>query len=139
MATAEDRGVHVEEIDSILDVVLDEHPPGIAANELSRCLAQVVGQQEGGFFVTQVGDGQLANGAVVIAEDNAIVQNARMLVLACDAVQFDARPGSWGRVDHGTQQPGAASAQGDETDPLLVQFVQVGVGRQFGIENEFFG
>ena len=38
MATAERQGVHVEEVDPVLDVVLDQHPLGVAADELGRRL-----------------------------------------------------------------------------------------------------
>ena len=32
-ATAERQRVHVEEVDPVLDVVLDQHPPGIASDQ----------------------------------------------------------------------------------------------------------
>ena len=61
------QGVHVEEVDPVLDVVLDQHPLGVAADQVGRRAGQLVGQQQGRLLVPQVGDGQLAERAVVVA------------------------------------------------------------------------
>ena len=61
------EGVHVEEVDPVLDVVLDEHPLGIAADQVGGGPGQLVGQEQGRLLVPQVGDGQLPERAVVVA------------------------------------------------------------------------
>jgi len=56
--------VHVEEGDLVLDVVLDQHPLGVAADEVACRTGQLVRQQQGGFLMPQVGDGQLTERAI---------------------------------------------------------------------------
>jgi hypothetical protein len=53
--------VDVEEIHAISDAVLDEHALRVAADELNRGAAQLVGHHDGRFLVAQVGDGDLAD------------------------------------------------------------------------------
>ena len=62
------QGVHVEEVDPVLDRVLDDHPLGVAADELGGRAMQLVGQEQGRLFVPQVGDGQLPQRAVVVGQ-----------------------------------------------------------------------
>ena len=64
--------VHVEEVDAVGDVVLDHHALGIAADQLAGRAFGLVGQQQGGFFVAQFGDDQLADRAGLSAADAAV-------------------------------------------------------------------
>src|SRR5512135_2918084 len=62
-ATAEERASMWKKSTPVLDVVLDQHPLGVAADEVGGGPGQLVGQQQGRILVPQLGDGQLAEGA----------------------------------------------------------------------------
>ena len=104
--------VHVEEVDPVLDVVLDQHPLGVAADQVGRRAGQLVGQQQRRFLVPQVGDGQLAERAVVVLQRDPLVQDARRPVGAGDALQLDPSPGrrrGLGDLRRGASGTGAAA------------------------------
>jgi hypothetical protein len=50
------QGIHVEKVDAIGDIVLDDHPLGIAFNKLRGGSGQLIGQQKGRRFVAKVGN-----------------------------------------------------------------------------------
>ena len=56
----------MEEVDPIRDRVLDEHALGVVLNEAGRGALELVGQEEGGLLVTQLCDGDLAQGTAVV-------------------------------------------------------------------------
>ena len=127
----------MEEVDPVLDVVLDQHPLGVAADEVAGRTGQLVGQQQGGFLMPQVGDGQLAERAVVALQRNPAIQDAWRLIDAGNALELDPLPSRyWGSGDLLDELP-RPSPERDEPDPHLVQLVELGVGRQFGVEDEF--
>ena len=86
------ESVHVEEVDSVLDAILDEHAPGVAGDQLGGAALELVGQEEGGFFVAEVHDGDLADGFRVLGELDRFVQDPGRPVLAGDAVELNAPP-----------------------------------------------
>ena len=87
------ESIHVEEIDPVLDVVLDEHPLSVATDEVGSGSAELVGQKQGRFLVPQFGDGQLTERAVVVVQGDPLVQDARSLIRPRGALQFDPSPG----------------------------------------------
>src|SRR5512135_1170025 len=88
-ATAEERASMWKKSTPVLDVVLDQHPLGVAADEVGGGPGQLVGQQQGRILVPQLGDGQLAEGALVIVQLDPPVQDAWGLVRAGDALPLD--------------------------------------------------
>src|SRR5208282_1568820 len=83
------ESIHVEEIDPVLDVILDEHPLSIPTDEMGSGSAELIGQEQGRFLVPQFGDGQLTERAVVVVQGDPLVQDARSLVRPGGALQFD--------------------------------------------------
>ena len=71
--------IHVEEIDPVLDVVLDQHPLGVTTDEVGSRPAELVRQQQGRFLMPQLGDGQLTERAVVAVQRYLAIQNAGVL------------------------------------------------------------
>ena len=63
----------MEEVDRIGNVVLNEHPPGISPNELGRSLTQIIGDDEGRMFVSQIPDGKLPQGALIIVHLDSVI------------------------------------------------------------------
>ena len=49
----------MEEVNGIRDGVFDDHPPCIPVNQLSGCGFHLIGNQEGWFVVSEVGNGNL--------------------------------------------------------------------------------
>ncbi len=86
------QGVHVEEVDPVLDSVLDQHPLGIPADEVRRGPAQLVGQQQGRVLMPQVRDGQLTERLVVVRQLDPAIEHPRRPVSARDVLQFDPPP-----------------------------------------------
>jgi len=62
-----------------------------------------------------------------------------MLVLPRDALQLDPAPRGSRRLVDLPHEPGRATAQGDELNSQPIEFIEFGVGRQLGIEDQFFG
>ena len=50
------EGVHMKELDAVLDGVLDDHAAGIAFDEFGRRTCQLIGDQERGLLVPQILD-----------------------------------------------------------------------------------
>src|SRR5580693_1190979 len=87
----------------------------------------------------QVGDAQLTERAIIAVQRDLAIQDAWRLIDAGNALELNPPPGRyWGSRDFFDEllRP---SPQRDELDPHLVQLVEIGVGRQLGVEDEFFG
>ena len=67
------------------------------------------------------------------------VQDARGLVRPRGALQFDPPPGRRRCPGDRVEELRDPSPQRDELDPHPVQLVEVGVGRQLGVEDQFLG
>ena len=96
----------MKEIDPILIVVLDEHSLGIATDQVGGGSFQLVGQKKGRLLVPEIGDDQLSEWAIVVVQSDPLVQDARGLIRAGRALQFDPSPGRCRR-------------RGDFVEPLL--------------------
>ncbi len=131
------EGVHVEEVDRIGDGVLDHHAAGIAVDQGGDRAVHLVGQQQGGLLVAEVGDGDLADRLGVAAEPDRAVEDARGTVDAADIGKRHLAPLGGRGGQQLVDQLGAAAAQGEEVDAELVEPGEVGVGGQAGVEDEF--
>src|SRR5665811_1787837 len=58
------QGVEVETGDVGVEFVLDDHPFGVAGEQVFGWRGEVVGDQQGGLVVADVADGDLAQGVV---------------------------------------------------------------------------
>ena len=131
--------VHVKEVDPIRDAVLDDHPLGVPLDQAGRRPGQLVGQEDRRLLMTQIGDGHLTHRAFVIGQSDPPIEDSRMRVLPRDTLQLDPPPrGTRCLVDF-PHQPLGAPAQGDELDPQPVELIELGVGRQLGVEDQFLG
>ena len=116
------QGVHVEEVDAVGDVVLDEHPLGITPNEFGGRPGPLVGQQQRRLLVAQVEDRQLPQGTFVAGERDFAVQDSRGFVKSGDVFQFDASPGRRWRGGDFLKQFATPPPKGDEVDMLAIEF-----------------
>ena len=89
--------------------------------------------------MAQIGGDHLTQGAVIIGQSDPPVENPRMFVLPRDALQLDPAPRGAGHLVDLPHEPGRATAQGDELNSQPIEFIELGVGRQLGIEDQFFG
>ena len=85
--------VHVEEVNAVGDAVFNEHALGVAADHTGRGPAQLVGQQEGGVLMTEIGDGELTDRTFIIIQGDPLIENPGRTVLSGDVFQCDAAPG----------------------------------------------
>src|SRR5208337_1350383 len=111
----------------------------VPSDQLGRRLCQLVGQQDRRLLMAQIGGDHLTQGAVVIGQSDSPIEDPRMLVLARDALQLDPSPRGAGRLVDLPREPWRATAQGDELNSQPIEFIELGVGRQLGIEDQFFG
>src|SRR6266446_8827221 len=68
------ESIHVEEIDAVGDAVFDDHALGVALNQLGSGAAQLVGQQEGGLLMAEIGNDDLAEGPGVAGQSNTSIE-----------------------------------------------------------------
>ena len=129
----------MEEVDPVLDVVLDQHPLGIAADQVARRAVQLIGQQQGRFLMAQISDGQLAERTIVAVELDPAIQHSRRSVGARDAFEFDPSPSRRRGLGDLLEKLLGPPPQGDELDPQPVQLAELGIGRQLGVEDQLFG
>jgi hypothetical protein len=59
MATTDDKAAMSKKIDAVGQMIFDDHPLGITADELGGRAGQLVGQEEGRLFMPEIGDGSL--------------------------------------------------------------------------------
>jgi len=126
----------VEEVDAVRDSVLDDHPLGISTDELGRRSAELVGDQQGGLLMAQVGDRQLSKRPIVVLERDPLIEDARRSVLPRDVVEFDPAPCGERNLMDCMEHLRRASSQRDEVDVHLIQLVEIGVCGQLGVEDQ---
>lgn len=80
------ESIHVEEIDAVGNAIFDDHALGVALNQLGSGTAQLVGQQEGGLLMAEVGDDDLAERSGVAGQSNTLIENAWCAVFPGDVV-----------------------------------------------------
>src|SRR5258706_7500285 len=92
----------MEEAHRVGERILDEHALGVAGNEILGGRACVIGEQDGGLIVTEVGDEELAVGA--LKRPRLVFMEAWIAVFAMGHVEFDGAPSRcWQVGDLGEQ------------------------------------
>ena len=94
----------------------------------------VVGEQDGGLVVAEIGDEELAEGALV--RTRLLFVDARGAMLAAGYVEGDGAPSRWRQVVDLGEQAWRASPQGDEGDPGRIEPIEAVVGGELGVEDE---
>ena len=131
--------VHVEEVNAVLDAVLDDHPPGVPLDQPGRRRRQLVGQEDRRLLVAQIGDRHLAKRALVIGQGDPPIKDPRMRILPRDPLQLDPAPRGGRRLVDLPHQALGTAAESDEVDPQAIELIELGVGRQLGIEDQLLG
>ena len=129
----------MEEVDGLGAGVLDEHAAGIAVDQRGDGFVELVGEQQDGLVVADVGDSDLADLAGIVGQAEALVEGAGVAVAAADIVEFDAVPEVLGGGAHGLEDLLGAAAESEEVDGEFLQAGEVGVGGEGGIKDEFAG
>src|SRR5713101_1794369 len=114
--------------------VLDEHALGIAGDDGLGGGLGVVGEQDGGLVVAEIGDEELAEGALV--RTSLLFVDARGAMLSAGDIEGDGAPGRWRQVVDLGEQAWRASAQGDEGDSGRIEPIEAIVGSELGVEDE---
>ena len=71
-----------------------------------------------------------------MGQPDPLVENAGCFIETAHALEFDPAPRRCRRLVDGRHELARAAPQGHEVDPLLVEFAEIGVRRESGIENE---
>ena len=129
----------MKEIDPIGNPVFNDHSLGIAFNQFGRGTMQLVREQDRGFFVAKIFNDHLAQGSLIARKLNRLVEDSGGFINAGNPLELNSPPGGEGLLVNGVDHLRGTSANGDEVDLHLIELLKMGVGGQFGIENEFFG
>ena len=89
--------------------------------------------------MSEVRRDDLAQRPGIVAEGDGLVQDAGRAVFARHAAQFNAAPGREGEPIDFLQHVVGAPAQGYESDAPLVEAMEIGMGGESGIKNQFLG
>jgi len=89
------KSIEVKELDGIGDPVLNEHPLRIPRYEGRAFDVDIIGEQDGRFFVTEIGDGYLPKFAIIAFEADALIQHFWSSEGAGERLQRNPAPGRW--------------------------------------------
>ena len=128
--------VHVEEVDGLGDLVLDDHAPRIAVDEVGGPRPHLVGHEQDRVVVAEPGDRDLADLAGILRQADGLVDDPRRAVAAADVGEADAAPVGLGTRAERGHDPLRASAQGEEGDALPVDLGQVRPGGEAAVEDQ---
>ena len=124
----------MEEADGVGEGVLDQHPFGVTSDELLVRGGFIVCQKDGWQVVPKVLDEELSERPFMGL--SLLLEDARRSILALWQVEIDGAPGGGGQVMDLLEQSRGAAAQGDESDVVVVEAVEVSVGCELGIEDQ---
>ena len=118
----------MEEAHRVGEGIFDQHALGVAGDDRCGLRLHVVGEQDGGFVMAEIGDEELAERALLGAR--LLLIDPRGAVFAVGHVERNGAP-SRGRqlIDLG-QEFWRAAAQGQEGDAGLIEPVETVVGRE---------
>ena len=129
----------MEEVDGLGDLVLDDHAACIAVDEFGGVCLHLVGEEQDGVVVSEVGDGDLAEFAGIAGQPDATVDDARLAIFAADVGQADAPPFAVRLLSQFAHHLSGALAQGEEVDAHAVEPGEVGAGGEAAVEDQFGG
>jgi hypothetical protein len=127
----------VEEGHGIGERILNEHALGITSDKRFWGGVGVVGDQDGRLIVAEIGDEELAIGA--LKQAGLLFEEARVAVFAMWDIELDSTPRRRRQVGDFGEQLGRAPAQRDEGDTLSIESIEPCIGGELGIEDEMLG
>lgn len=89
--------------------------------------------------MAQFGNRQLADSALVFGKGDVAVENSRCAIRSQDIFQLNAPPGGHGLFLDILKEFAGAAPECNESDPHLVEQIQIGIGGELGIEDELLG
>src|SRR2546427_2530968 len=131
--------VEVEELNSFGDSVLNEHSLGVTSDQVWAAGLEVVGKQDCGLFVPEISDGDLAQFAAVLLEPYTLVEDLGSPESAGQRAQRDPAPGRDRTTPDLAEHSFRPAPQGHEEDSSPVQFLQMLIRRQLGVEDQLGG
>src|SRR5207247_2127441 len=113
------------------------HPLRVGLDECLGGSVVVVGDEDGGFVVAEPGDGELADGAGVGGQPGGgVFVDLDSAGLAAGAGHGQGGPGLGREGVEGGGEFGGSGAPGEEADAAVVEFGQLGLGGDFGVEDQ---
>ena len=89
--------------------------------------------------VAEIRNEHLAHLALIVAEGDAPVDHLGGLIDAMGDIELHGSPSRAWEVGHFAEQAGRAAAQGHKGDAHLIEAVEIGVGGEPRIEDQFAG
>src|SRR4030042_5881393 len=129
----------MKEVDPMRNPVLDNHPLGIALDQLDRCSAELVGDQGGRFLMPQIIDDDLAKRSLIVTQLYLAVQNPWGLVDPRNALKINSPPSRNRLLIDVLEHLGRTSPERNKGNPHPIEPIQIAIGRQLGVKNQFFG
>ena len=123
----------MKKLDRLGNSVFNAPPSGIIADQQLRRHIKVIGDQKGWLFPAVATDNDLPYFAVITAEFSPRFVNHRLRILTL--IVGDGNPSPGFKVFRLGDELMAPSPEGDEPDLLAVEFGEMLVGGQFGIED----
>ena len=102
--------------------ILDEHALGVAGHEGFGRGVGIIGQQDGGLVVPEVGDEELPE--LSFAWDGFLLEDARLAVFAVGDVDLDGAPSRRRQLLDLGEEAGRTPPQGHEDDAVAVEPVE---------------
>ena len=129
----------MKEVDPIRNSVLDDHPLGVALDELDRCSVKLVGDQKGRFLMPQIIDDDLTKLSLIAGQLDPAVQNPWGLIDARNALKLNSPPSRNRLLIDFLKHLGRTSPERDKSNPHLIELIQMAIGGQLGVKDQFLG
>ena len=128
------KGIEVEELDSLRDNVFHPPPSGIISHEQFQGGCEIIGDEEGGFFMAIASNNHLAQLTVVVRQcDEGFVDHG-IGVFPFAMGNMDTLPGV--KLVDLIHHVFAPASEGDEPNPLPIELGELGVGCEPGVKDK---
>src|SRR3972149_10949955 len=133
------EGVDMEELNGFGDSVLDKHSLGVTSNQVGAADRKIVGEQNGRLFVAKINDCDLAQRAAVFLQFNPFIENLGSPESAGQGAQRDPAPSGGRTAPDLAEHFLGPSPQGHKQDATPVEFLQMRIGCELGVKDQFGG
>jgi len=126
--------IEVEELYRLGDDVFDSPSARVVSHQRFQRGREVIGDKEGGLFVAVCADDHLAQVTDIILQCDEGLMDQRVGIFAFAMGDVDPFPGT--DPIEPIQHALASASQGDESDPLLIELREFGIGGELGIKDK---
>src|SRR4030067_1207066 len=128
----------MKEVAPIRNSVLDNHPLGVALDQLDRRAMELVGDQKGWLLMPQIIYDDLTKRFLIVTQLYPAVQNPWGLVDPRNPLKLNSPPSRNRLLIDLLEHLGRTSPERDKSNPHLIEPTQIARGRQPGVKDQFF-